>query len=94
MEVQPSSIAKYSLAGLPYSSKLYEFSSSLGEDFNDSEVYFSKLLHARKNYLLNWPTSSYFYARATSLAAPTSTYPPLKPSPISIKYNLKTSLTR
>jgi hypothetical protein len=53
MEVQPSSIAKYSLAGLPYSSKLYEFTSSLGEELSDSETYFSKLLHARKNYAIN-----------------------------------------
>jgi hypothetical protein len=63
LEVQPSSIAKYSLAGLPYSSKLYDFSSSLGEELSDSQNYFSKLAHARKNYLQNWTASPFFYLR-------------------------------
>jgi hypothetical protein len=53
MEVQPSSIAKYSLAGLPYSNKAYEFATSLGEELTESENYLSKLAHARKNYMTN-----------------------------------------
>jgi hypothetical protein len=66
MEVQPSSIAKYSLAGLPYSTKLYEFATQLGDELNDSENYLSKLAHARKNYMTNWGYSPYFYLRMSN----------------------------
>ena len=37
IEVQPSSIAKYSLAGLPYSSKKFEYTSALGDELADAE---------------------------------------------------------
>jgi hypothetical protein len=53
MEVQPSSIAKYSLAGLPYFSKTFEYTTQLGEELNDSENYLTKLSRARKNYMAN-----------------------------------------
>ena len=61
MEVQPSSIAKYSLAGLPYFSKTFEYTTQLGEELNDSENYLTKLSRARKNYMSNWSYSPYFY---------------------------------
>jgi hypothetical protein len=54
IEVQPSSIARYSLAGLPYFSKSFEYSTQLSEDLNDSENYLVKLSRARKNYMPNW----------------------------------------
>ena len=66
IEVQPSSIAKYSLAGLPYFSKTFEYSTQLGEELNDSENYLTKLSRARKNYMPNWAYSPYFYSKITN----------------------------
>jgi heme/copper-type cytochrome/quinol oxidase subunit 2 len=66
IEVQPSSIAKYSLAGLPYASKKFEYSTTLGDELSDSENYLTKISRARKNYLPNWAYSSYFYAKITN----------------------------
>lgn len=66
IEVQPSSIAKYSLAGLPYAARLYEFASQLGDELGDSENYLSKMYHARRNYVQDWSTASYFYLKTSS----------------------------
>lgn len=66
IEVQPSSIAKYSLAGLPYASKKYEYTSALGDELNDSENYLLKISRARKNFLPSWAYSTYFYSRVTN----------------------------
>lgn len=66
IEVQPSSIAKYSLAGLPYSAGLYEFATQLGEELGDAENYLSKMAHARRNYTPNWGYSPYFYLKSSS----------------------------
>jgi len=66
IEVQPSSIAKYSLAGLPYASKKFEYSTALGDELSDSENYLTKISRARKNYLPNWAYSSYFYSKITN----------------------------
>jgi hypothetical protein len=60
IEVQPSSIAKYSLAGLPYFSKTFEYSTQQGEELNDSENYLTKLSRARRNYTPNWAYAPYF----------------------------------
>jgi hypothetical protein len=51
--VQPSSIAKYSLAGVPYFNKVFEYSTQLGEELNDAENYLVKLSKSRKNYMPN-----------------------------------------
>lgn len=66
MEVQPSSIAKYSLAGLPYFSKTFEYTTQLGEELNDSENYLTKLSRVRKNYMSNWSYSPYFYNKISN----------------------------
>ena len=66
IEVQPSSIAKYSLAGLPYAARLYEFASQLGDELGDSENYLSKMYHARRNYVQDWSTASYFYLKTSA----------------------------
>jgi hypothetical protein len=54
IEVQYALITKYSLAGLPYLSKSFEYTTALGEELNDSENYLIKLSKARKNYMPNW----------------------------------------
>jgi hypothetical protein len=50
MEVSASSVSRYSLLGLPYPSKSFEYFTGLGDDLNDSETYLIKLTKARKNY--------------------------------------------
>ena len=66
IEVQPSSIAKYSLAGLPYFSKTFEYSTQLAEELNDSENYLTKLSRARQNYMPNWSYSPYLFNKVTN----------------------------
>jgi hypothetical protein len=51
--VQPSSIAKYSLAGLPYFTKTFEYTTQATEELSESENYLTKLARARKNYMSN-----------------------------------------
>jgi hypothetical protein len=50
MEVSASSVSRYSLLGLPYPSKLFEYVTGLGDELNESETYLTKLTKARKNY--------------------------------------------
>jgi hypothetical protein len=66
IEVQPSSIAKYSLAGLPYTSKKFEYNTTIGDELSDSENYLTKISRIRKNYMPNWAYSPYFYAKLTN----------------------------
>jgi len=66
IEVQPSSVARYSLLGVPYSTKNFEYSTQAGDELNDSETYLIKLAKARKNYLSNWSFTPYFYARTAN----------------------------
>jgi hypothetical protein len=53
LEVAASSVSRYSLLGLPYSNKSFEYFTGLGDDLNDSETYLIKLAKARKNYSSN-----------------------------------------
>lgn len=63
IEIQPSSVARYSLSGVPYFNKSSEYSTQFGDELNDSENYFNRLLRARKNYITNWSYTPYFYNR-------------------------------
>jgi hypothetical protein len=51
---------------LPYAARLYEFASQLGDELGDSENYLSKMYHARRNYVQDWSTASYFYLKTSS----------------------------
>lgn len=53
IEIQPSSVARYSLLGLPYTNKSFEYATGTGDEINDSENYLIKLSRARKNYMSN-----------------------------------------
>jgi len=66
MEISASSVSRYSLLGLPYSNKSFEYFTGLGDDLNDSETYLTKLGKARKNYGSNWAFTPYFFSRVTS----------------------------
>jgi hypothetical protein len=66
IEIQPSSVARYSLLGLPYVNKSFEYTTGVGDEINDSENYLIKLSRARKNYMSNWARTPYFYARVSN----------------------------
>ena len=66
IEHQPSSTARYSLLGVPYSTKNLEYETATGNIVNDSETYLLKLARARKNYLSTWAYTPYFYEKVTN----------------------------
>jgi hypothetical protein len=66
MEVAASSPSRYSLLGLPYSSKNFEYSTNIGDELSESETYLLKLSKARKNYMSNWAFTPYFYSRVSN----------------------------
>lgn len=64
VEVQPSSISKYSTIGAPYMRKPFDFNSATGDKFQDTELYFTRVARSRRNYLTNWSYSPFMYNRA------------------------------
>lgn len=74
IEVQPSSIARYSLLGVPYSRNKFAYSSwdapktlkLTNSSMLESENYFARLGRSRKNYITTWAYSPYIYSRLTS----------------------------
>jgi hypothetical protein len=66
IEISASSPSRYSLLGLPFSNKNFEYSTNIGDELSESETYLTKLAKARKNYLSNWSFSPYFYARVSN----------------------------
>jgi len=64
VEVQPSSVSKYSTLGVPYLRKPFDFNSSVGDKFQDTELYFTRLARSRRNYLSNWSYSPYSFNRS------------------------------
>jgi heme/copper-type cytochrome/quinol oxidase subunit 2 len=66
LEIQPSSVARYSLLGVPYSTKNFEYSTSAGDTLNDSETYLIRLSKARKSYMTNWSFTPFFYTKISN----------------------------
>ena len=66
MEVQPSSVARYSLLGVPYTNKSFEYTTQLGDEINDSEVYLTRLARTRKNYMTTWAYTPFLYTRLST----------------------------
>ena len=66
IEIQPSSIARFSLSGVPYFKKSSEFDTQSGDELDESENYLNRLARARKNYLSSWSYTPYFYAKSTT----------------------------
>ena len=64
IEVQPSSVSRYSTLGVPYLRKPFDFNSTTGDKFQDTELYFTRLARSRRNYLTNWSYSPYSYNRS------------------------------
>ena len=63
VEVQPSSVSRYSTLGVPYFRKPFDFNSSTGDKYQDTELYFTRIARSRRNYLTNWSYSPYMYNR-------------------------------
>jgi len=66
IEVQPSSVSRYSLLGVPYSTKNFEYASQQSEAINESETYLIRMSKARKNYMANWSLTPYLYNRMSN----------------------------
>ena len=64
LEVQPSSVSKYSTIGVPYFRKPFDFNSTTGDKFQDTESYFTRVARSRRNYLPMWKYSPFTYNRA------------------------------
>lgn len=64
--VQPASAGRYSLMGVRYSNKGFEFESNSVNEIQESENYLTKIAHARKNYLPSWTSSTYLYNRVSN----------------------------
>lgn len=64
VEVQPSSVSRYSTLGVPYFRKPFDFNSSTGDKYQDTELYFTRIARSRRNYLTNWSYSPYLYNRS------------------------------
>jgi hypothetical protein len=50
-EVSGSSVSKYTIVGVPFYKKNFEFNVKQGKQLAESELYFSRVHVARKNYL-------------------------------------------
>ena len=64
IEVQPSSVSRYSTLGVPYLRKPFDFNSTTGDKYQDTELYFTRIARSRRNYLTNWSYSPYMYNRS------------------------------
>ena len=66
LEVQPSSISRYSTVGVPYFRKPFDFNSTTGDKFQDVESYFTRVSRSRRNYLPLWMYSPLLFTRSYS----------------------------
>ena len=64
IEVQPSSVSRYSTIGVPYMRKPFDFNSNTGDKLQDTELYFVRVSRSRRNYLTNWSYSPFTYNKA------------------------------
>ena len=64
VEVQPSSVSRYSTLGVPYVRKPFDFNSATGDKYQDTTLYFTRVSRSRRNYLPNWSYSPYLYNKA------------------------------
>lgn len=64
IEIQPSSISRYSTIGVPYMRKPYDFNANVGDKFQETESYFIRVARSRRNYLTNWSYTPFMYTRS------------------------------
>jgi len=63
-EVSGSSVSKYTISGVPFYKKKFDFNVKQGKQMVDTELYFSRISVARKNYLPQWLYTPYLYTRS------------------------------
>jgi hypothetical protein len=63
IEVQPSSVSRFSTLGIPYFRKPFDFNTSSGDKFQDTEAYFTRISRSRRNFLPHWLFTPYLYNR-------------------------------
>ena len=66
VDVQLSSVSRFSSLGVPYITKPFDYNVDSSEAITGVESYFTRLSRTRKNYIPNWTYSPYMYARSTS----------------------------
>ena len=63
LEVQPSSVSRYSTLGVPYLKKPFDYNVESNDNLNEVETYLTRLSKARKNYLPIWAYTPYMFSR-------------------------------
>jgi hypothetical protein len=63
-EVSGSSVSKYTIVGVPFYKKKYDFNVKQGKQLAETELYFSRIRTARKSYLPQWMYTPYLYTRS------------------------------
>jgi hypothetical protein len=53
LELQASSVSRYSTLGVPYIRKPFDFNVESGDPVLETETYLTRIARARKNYLPN-----------------------------------------
>ena len=70
MEVQFSSVSRFSSLGAPYSRKPFDYNIEMGENISETDTYLSRLAQSRKNYLNTWLYTPYLYNRSANWFKP------------------------
>ena len=63
-EVSGSSVSKYTIAGVPFFKKKFDFNIIKGRQLADTDLYFTRIAVSRKNYLPVWIYTPYLYTRS------------------------------
>ena len=63
IEVQPSSVSRFSTLGVPYLRKPFDFNPNSGDRLQDTERYLTRISRSRRNFLPNWLYSPYLFDR-------------------------------
>lgn len=63
-EVSGSSVSKYTIAGVPFFKKKFDFNLKKGKQLADTDLYFTRVRVSRKNYLPTWVYTPYLYTRS------------------------------
>lgn len=64
LDVQAAPGSKYSIVGVPFFKKHFDFTTDKNDSLSDTENYFNRLAYARKNYLPTWVYTPYMYTRS------------------------------
>jgi heme/copper-type cytochrome/quinol oxidase subunit 2 len=63
-EVSGSSVSKYTIAGVPFFKKKFDFNLKKGRQLADTDLYFTRIAVSRKNYVPVWVYTPYLYTRS------------------------------